>query len=199
MATRCVLFPPQWPNVLDSGVSFCWGFWEHTVWSRAHPDLRQSRWDLVASGGEGLVENLALEQGLLCHYLMDLQRSRQPCPIPSPPTAPGSHRERTRLNKHTGIKSFGKLKKVFQCWTNMLHSAKCWTPLCQADGEKTRGTDDSWKHIKVQKKENLNCSSRGWGRCSGAEGVGMGWGRGMFERAKQTAAKPVKGTRKWEH
>ena len=48
------------------------------MWSRAHPDLKQSHCDLVASGDEGLVEDWALEQRLLSHYLMDLQRSRQP-------------------------------------------------------------------------------------------------------------------------
>ena len=52
------------------------------------PDLKQSHCDLVASGDEGLVEDWALEQGLLSHYLMDLQRSRQPYPALSPAHCP---------------------------------------------------------------------------------------------------------------
>ena len=136
-------------------------------------------------------ENWALEQGLLSHYLMNLQRSRQPCPAPSPPTALGSHRERTCLNRHTEIKSFQKLKKVFQCWTNMLHSAKCWTPFCQADGEKTRGTDDSWKHVKVQ-KENLSCSSRGGAGVRGQEEeLGWAWEEACLkEQSRQLLSQP---------
>lgn len=151
----------------------------------------------MASGDEGLVEDWALEQRLLSHYLMDLQRSRQPCPALSPPTAPGSHRERICLNRHTEIKSFQKLKKVNVGQT-------CFIQL-NAEHPYAKPTERRQEvlmiheNIKVQ-KENLNCSSRGRGRCSGAEGgVGMGLGRGVFERAKQTAAKPAKRTRKWEH
>lgn len=58
------------------------------MWSRAHPGPRWSHCVLVASEDEGLVENLVLEQGLLSHYLMDLQRSKQP-----PPTSGNSQRK----------------------------------------------------------------------------------------------------------